>query len=104
MHSGSAIRFDSFTVNGPERRWQIAALRTGATPIAFRTHPVGISPVKAGQHGCGHAAAAMADRRRASWQLNANQFCSGNDAKSLDSGRGSTRFGGEGSYGRREKM
>jgi hypothetical protein len=46
----------------------------------------------------------MADRRRASWQLNANQFCSGNDAKSLDSGRGSTRFGGEGSYGRREKM
>jgi hypothetical protein len=39
-----------------------------------------------------------------SWQLNANQFSSGNDAKSLDSGRGSTRFGGEGSYCRREKM
>jgi hypothetical protein len=27
-----------------------------------------------------------------SWQLNANQFSSGNDAKSLDSGRGSTRL------------
>jgi hypothetical protein len=39
-----------------------------------------------------------------SWQLNANQFSSGNDAKSLDGGRGSTQFGGEGSYCRREKM
>jgi len=39
-----------------------------------------------------------------SWQLNANQFSSGNEAKSLDGGRGSTQFGGEGSYCRREKM
>jgi hypothetical protein len=53
--------------------------------------------------GFGHAAGGMA-AAVVSWQLNANQLSSGNDAKSLDGGRGSTQFGGEGSYCRREKM